>query len=50
MSKVRLSAFEAVADVDRDGMTIEVEFSPQGTPAERLRAGGAGIPATRSQP
>lgn len=25
--------------------TIEVEFSPQGTLAERLRAGGAGIPA-----
>ncbi|MBC7443562.1 MAG: CoA transferase subunit A [Ramlibacter sp.] len=25
--------------------TLEVEFSPQGTLAERLRAGGAGIPA-----
>ena len=24
---------------------LEVEFSPQGTLAERLRAGGAGIPA-----
>src|SRR5262245_59585546 len=25
--------------------TIEIEFNPQGTLAERLRAGGAGIPA-----
>ena len=24
---------------------LEIEFNPQGTPAERIRAGGAGIPA-----
>ena len=29
---------------------LEVEFNPQGTLAERLRAGGAGIPAFYTRP
>jgi acyl CoA:acetate/3-ketoacid CoA transferase alpha subunit len=29
---------------------LEVEFSPQGTLAERCRAGGAGIPASTPRP
>ena len=32
------------ADLDRKG-ELEIEFNPQGTLAERIRAGGAGIPA-----
>ena len=29
---------------------LELEFNPQGTLAERIRAGGAGIPASSSRP
>ena len=29
---------------------LEVEFNPQGTLAERIRAGGAGIPASSPRP
>src|ERR1700678_714767 len=34
------------AEFERQYLTgeLEVEFAPQGTPAERMRAGGAGIP------
>lgn len=35
---------KAFADLHLRGL-VEVEFTPQGTLAERLRAGGAGIPA-----